>query len=338
VKILILGGSVFIGRHITEAALANGHEVTLFNRGRQASPFSANVENLIGDRHGDLAVLQNRQWDAVVDVSGYVPSAVEAAARLLCSNVETYLYISSISVYGTVTKSVDEITPVVEINDDDLPAAEKLSGEESPTAMTYCKYYGPLKARCESIVKQYFPKRHVILRPGLVAGSYDYTNRMAYWITRLQQGGDYLAPHDAETPVRFIDVKDLADWTVKCIESNNFGVYNMPGPSDLTLGELFKTMQALIKSDAKPVWLPEEFLLGSGVKPWIEIPLWLPKSLQGIFRIGDHKAIAKGLSYRSLAASLLDIISWLDETAPVFKLVTGIDGEKEQALIAQWLR
>lgn len=333
-RILILGGTVFIGRHIAESAVARGHRVSIFNRGRHPDPLGTGIERLRGDRHRDLSVLRNRQWDVVVDTSGYVPSAIEATAELLADSVGTYVFVSSLSVYGAVTDPVDEQTPVQVISDADLVTAEALNTDESPTALTYGKYYGSLKARCEAVVSSYYPDSHLIVRPGVVAGPFDYSNRLTYWLERIVRGGAYLAPNHPDTPIRFIDARDLADWTIAGAEAGRTGIDNMPGPAGLTFGILLEEIQRCCSSDARPVWLAEDELFRAGVQPWIDVPLWLPEHLQGILTIGDRNAVADGLEYRSLEATISDTLAWIRSESPSYKMSYGLDETWENELLA----
>ena len=336
-KILVLGGSIFIGRHIVETALARGHEVSIFNRGSQEDIFGNQIEKLVGDRRKDLSALQSKHWDIVIDTSGYVPSAVSSTAQLFAGKIESYIYISSLSVYGQVTTAVNETTPVNVIDDAHLDKAESLnSGDESPTAMTYGEYYGPLKARCEQVVNSVFIDNSVILRPGLVVGSHDYTNRLSYWVDRMMRGGVFLAPNNAQTPIRFILARDLAEWTIQCVESNRTGIYNLPGPAGLTFGELFQTIQKHLKNDATPFWVKESQLLKAEVKPWTDLPLWLPEALQGILKIGDQKAVESGIQYSSFARIMDDVINWVHNDTKNYKIKVGLSAERESSLLKQF--
>ena len=334
-KILILGGTIFIGRHIAETALARGHTVTIFNRGKQQS-LNLDIEYLVGDRHTDINALQNRNWDVVIDTSGYVPSAVETTAKTFASNIDNYIYISSLSVYGAVTSSVDENTPVKELEKEKLAIAETLSGAESPTAFTYGQYYGPLKVNCEKIVQHYFPNRHLIARPGVVVGSYDYTNRLTYWIERLKNLQQFLAPNTPETPLRILDVNDLADWLIKSAEQQRSGIYNLPGQDNVNFGKLFAVINQHLNKHALPIWVGESYLLEAKVKPWLEIPLWLSSDLQGMLRIGDLKAINSGFKYRPLIETIANTTAWLENNNPEYKILTGMAFDLEEKILEEY--
>ena len=232
-NLLILGGTIFLGRYLVEAALARGHQVTLFNRGQHNSELYPDVEKLRGDRDGGLDVLRGRRWDAVVDTSGYVPRVVRASAELLADAVEHYTFISSISVYPHFRSvGLDESAPVGTLDD---PTVEEITGES----------YGPLKALCEQAVEQALPGRTLVIRPGLIVGPHDYSDRFTYWVRRVAQGGELLAPAHPDWHTQIIDVRDLAEWTLRMVERRQTGVYNATGPEyDLTFGQLLETCRS----------------------------------------------------------------------------------------------
>ena len=251
-KILILGGTVFVGRHLVEAALHEGYEVSMFNRGyTDKEPFPG-VENLRGDRHQNLQALVGQRWDVVIDTSGYLPSAVRASAEVLRS-VETYIFISSGSVYQNLDSAhLDENSSVQKISDEDLAEAEKTRTVESPTAAAYGEHYGALKVRCEEVLEEILPGRVLTIRLGLVVGPYDYSNRFPYWLQRVAKGGECLAPGHPNTPVSVIDARDLAEWTLLMTEKRQTGVYNATGKHyGLTFGTLLHSCKAVTESDAE---------------------------------------------------------------------------------------
>src|SRR5579875_3385469 len=305
-KLLILGGTVFVGRHLVDAALARGHEVTLFNRGQHNADLYSDVEKLHGDRDGGLAPLQGRRWDAVVDTCGYVPRVVRASAALLAPQVEHYTFISSISVYpDTSPPGTDEKAAVGALEDE---ATEEVTGET----------YGPLKALCERAAEEAMPGRVLVVRPGLIAGPYDPTDRFTYWPRRVAQGGEVLAPGSPGSPVQFIDARDLAAWTLRMVEDRRTGVYNATGPdSALTMGELLATCRDASESNARFTWVDESFLLRQGVAPWTEIPLWIPEemNMQGLSAVDVRKARSAGLTFRPLVETVRDTLAW-DRTRP----------------------
>ncbi|MFZ0544031.1 MAG: NAD-dependent epimerase/dehydratase family protein, partial [Candidatus Promineifilaceae bacterium] len=238
-KLLILGGTVFLGRHIVDVALQRGHEVTLFNRGQHNADLYPDVEKLRGNRDGDLAALKGRTWDAVVDTCGYFPRIVRDSAELLADAVEHYTFISSISVYAdNVRPGIDENYPVAQLEDESV---EEVTGGT----------YGGLKALCEQAAESAMPGRVLNVRSGLIVGPNDPTDRFTYWVCRVAQGGEVLAPVEPEVAVQVIDVRDQAQWILDMAEARQAGVYNVTGPDyTLTFGELFRTTQQVSSSDA----------------------------------------------------------------------------------------
>ncbi|MGI8732187.1 MAG: NAD-dependent epimerase/dehydratase family protein [Pyrinomonadaceae bacterium] len=220
-KLLILGGTRFLGRHLVKAALARQHEITLFNRGKHhgkdPSAALANVETIYGDRNNDLAKLQGRRWDAVIDTCGYLPCTVRASAEILTDSVDRYVFISSISVYADVSVfGVDETAPVAGLTSEQLAEANEIDSSGQASAVNYGKMYGGLKALCEQTAEEVLPNRVLTIRPGLIVGSYDYTDRFTYWVQRIARGneaGEVLAPGRPDRYLQFIDVRDLAEWT-----------------------------------------------------------------------------------------------------------------------------
>src|SRR5438132_3225731 len=236
-KLLILGGTRFVGRHLVTAALARNHEITLFNRGQHPSAALTSVETIYGDRNSDLAKLQGRRWDAVVDTCGYLPRTVRASAEILFDSVEAYVFISTQSVYADVSVfGVDETAPLATLTDEQLDQANAIDSSGQASAVTYGKMYGGLKARCEQAAEEVLPNRVLIIRPGLIVGPYDYTDRFTYWVVRVARGAEVLAPGRPDRYVQFIDVRDLAEWVVRMIERGGTGVYNANGlPKNLTM-------------------------------------------------------------------------------------------------------
>ena len=334
-NLLILGGTIFLGRYLVEAALAHGHQVTLFNRGQHNSELFPAVEKLHGDRDGGLDVLRGRRWDAVVDTSGYVPRVVRASAELLADAVDHYTFISSISVYPHFrSMGLDERAPVGTLDD---PTVEEVTGES----------YGPLKALCEQAVGQWLPGRTLVVRPGLIVGPHDYSDRFTYWVRRVAQGGELLAPAHPDWHTQIIDVRDLAEWTLHMIEQRQTGVYNATGPEyDLTFGQLLDTCRIVSDSAARFTWVSETFLLENEVTPWSELPLWIPQSdpdMLGFSDISCAKAIAAGLVFRDLAATVRDTLGWdatrADTTEPPARALqprAGLAPEREVELLRAW--
>src|SRR5712691_1788013 len=264
-KLLLLGGTMFLGRHIVENALTRGHEVTLFTRGQHNPELFPDVEKLKGNRDGDLTALEGRHWDAVIDTSGYFPRVVRASAELLADAVNHYTFISSISVYAEFSKpGKDESSAVGTLEDQTV---------EEITETTY----GPLKALCEQAAEAVMPGHTLTIRPGLIVGPHDPTDRFTYWPHRVAQGGEILAPGKGLQHVQFIDVRDLAAWTVRMVEANHTGTYHATGPEHtLTMQQFLEECQSVIGSDAHFTWVSEAFLLDKEVDPYVELPLWVP--------------------------------------------------------------
>src|SRR5687768_9007446 len=264
-KILIIGGTRFLGRHLVDSARTRGHEVTLFNRGKSNPALFPQLETILGDREHDLDKLSGRAWDAVIDVAGYVPRIVRLSASRLEGSVGRYVFISSISVYASFSKiGIDESDPVGKIEDESF---EEITGES----------YGPLKALCEKAVQDVYGERALVIRPGLIVGPNDPTDRFTYWPVRVARGGDVLAPEKPGVPVQIIDVRDLSDFIIKLIEENASGIYNATGPDyELTMGAMLKTCKQVSKSDTKFKWASVEFLTEHKVEPWSDMPVWIP--------------------------------------------------------------
>jgi 2'-hydroxyisoflavone reductase len=327
-QLLILGGTVFLGRHLVDAALARGHDVTLFNRGQHNPKLYPEVEKLRGDRDGGLDALRGRRWDATIDTSGYVPRIVRASADLLAGAVDHYTFVSSISVYPHFRSlGLDESAPVGTLDD---PSVEEVTGET----------YGPLKALCEQAAEQALPSRALIIRPGLIVGPHDPTDRFTYWPHRVAKGGEVLAPGRPERHVQVIDVRDLAEWTLNMVERQQTGIYNATGPAyALTMGQLLDACRAASGGDARISWVGEDFLAEREVGAWIELPLWIPESdsdMLGFSDINCAKAIAAGLTFRDLAATVRDTLAW-DATRPADReWRAGLKPEREAELLQAW--
>ncbi|HXG24097.1 MAG TPA: SDR family oxidoreductase [Chthonomonadales bacterium] len=330
-KLLVLGGTIFLGRHLVDAALARGHEVTLFNRGRSNPELFPDVEKLHGDRDGGLDALRGRAWDAVIDTCGYVPRIVRASAELLADSVGHYTFISSISVYADFrTRGIDEMAPIGTLDD---PATEEVTGET----------YGPLKALCEQAAEEAMPGRVLNIRPGLIVGPHDLSERFTYWVRRIARGGDVLAPGPPEGLVQFIDARDLAEWTLNMIESCHVGVYNATGPDyPLTMGRLLGACREVIGSDARLIWVNGKFLLERGVKPWSDLPVWVPQddpAYAGFASINCSKAIKSGLAFRPLEETIRDTLAWANEHSASSKsgpALPALPPEREAEMLRVW--
>ncbi len=341
-NLLILGGTRFIGRHLTVAALEAGFEVTLFNRNRGGASFPE-VETLIGDRLGDLSALEGRTWDAVVDTSAYTPEAARRSADLLKNTVGRYTFISTVSVYRDFARSgTDENAPVGVITDEDVEAAQ--TAERAGEGVS-AEAYGPLKARCEEAIKEAFPGRALVVRPGLVVGPYDYSDRFTYWVRRVGLAGEglgteVLAPGRPERRVQFIDARDLAAWTLKATVAGTTGTFNATGPDyALSFGAFLEASRRALNPQAELVWVDDAFLIERGVEagdlmPWHPVeamPGW-----EGFYEIDSSRAVESGLTFRPLEATIRDTFAW-DQTRPGDEpLKAGLTAEREAALLGAW--
>ena len=339
-KLLILGGTKFLGRHLVEAALARGHEVTLFNRGRLNPELFPEVEKLRGDRDGGLDALRGRRWDAVVDTSGYLPRVVRDSARLLSDAVGHYTFVSSISAYrDTKVPGVDENYPVAAATDARLREAESLTQAESIAAPFFGEMYGALKALCERAAEEEMPGRVLNVRPGLIVGPYDPTDRFTYWPRRVSEGGEVLAPGDPARQVQFIDARDLAAWILDMAERRGAGTYTAAGPDyKLTMGHLLEECGRATGFSGRFVWMDERFLLDSGVTPWAEVPLWTtPDGDNPYFlSLSVEKAVAAGLRFRPAAETARDTLEWDLTRPPDAERKAGLAREREREVLAAW--
>lgn len=337
-KLLIIGGTRFLGRHLLNAALARDHEVTLFNRGNYPTEVPADVETIKGDRHTELHKLNGRRWDAVVDTCGHLPRAVRAAADALSDSVNRYVFISSQNAYADVSvPDIEEDYPRGTLTEEQLTQANAIDTKGQPS---YGGLYGGLKALCERAVEEVMPGRVLVLRPGLIVGPYDYSDRFTYWVVRIAAGGEVLAPGRPERFIQFIDVRDLADWAIRMIERNAAGAYNTHGrPNSLTMQGLLEECMRVSDSDAQFVWAGEEFLLEQQVAAWSEMPLWLPEAaaphLKGFMFISPRKAIAEGLTFRPVGDTIRDTLVWYRTCQANEPLKAGLNSDKERALIAK---
>jgi 2'-hydroxyisoflavone reductase len=305
VRLLVLGGTLFLGRHLVDAAVARGHRVTTFTRGRTNPGPRDDVEALRGDRDGDLSALGGREWDAVVDTSAYRPAQASATARLLLNAVGSYCLISSASVYA-------------EIPDGGAAESSALVGETGEVAS-----YGALKVGCEHEVTGAFGERSLIVRPGVLCGPRDPTGRLSYWVHRIARGGDVLAPGDPMHLVQLLDARDLAQWLVAMLEAERGGVFNTSGPrSRITMDTLLRVIRATVATDADFIWAGDDFLLAEGVVPWSDLPFWLPRDAPGPL-LDSRKAYAAGLTCRALEDTIRDVLA--DDTA-----IVQVDGGPPQ--------
>ena len=321
-RLLVLGGTRFLGRHVVEAALARGHEPTLFNRGRTAPGLFASIEQLRGERDGDLAALRGRSWDAVVDTCGYLPRVVRRSAEALRDSAARYLFVSSISVYADASLAgQDEQSPRAT-----LPHAgcEDVAG-----------HYGALKAACEDEVQRLYAERAILLRPGLIVGPFDPSGRFTYWVQRVARGGTVLAPPSPEYPVQFIDARDLASWTLDLLERGLSGAFNASGPAQrLTFGAFLDECRRVLNPGAGFVWPDARFLERHGVAPWTELPLYAGEDGRGLNEVCLARALSAGLRLRPLGATCLDTARWAGAAA--LPDGVGLAAGREAELLRDW--
>lgn len=333
-KILILGGTRFIGLHMTELAIARGHTLTFFNRGKTHTDRSTEIERIKGDRNGEIDGLKDREWDVVIDNSGYVPRHVKLSAELLAPKVKQYVFTSSISVYPNFSVPRDESSPVGKLPDETV---EKVDGDT----------YGPLKALCEQAAQRVYGDRTLVIRPGLIVGPDDNTDRFTYWPARAARGGEFIAPGAPGDPFQVIDVRDLAAFTINAVENGVNGTYNLVSDANkFKFGELTDASIAAANKQAKPasppraIYLPTEFLEEQKVEPWGEMPVWLPaKGDEAAFAgTSNAAARAKGLTITPIRKTVDDTMAWhLARPAEEReKLKSGIAAHKEATVLAAW--
>lgn len=330
-KLLILGGTRFLGPAIVDVALAAGHEVTLFNRGKTDPGRYKHLELRVGDRDtGDLASLETGTWDCVIDNSGYAPAHVQATAKLLRDRVQQYLFVSTISVYAdTSAELVGEDTKLATVSDEVVAQAK--------TIREASRYYGAMKARCEQVAEQAMPGRVAQVRPGLIVGPDDNSDRFTYWPVRIKRGGEVLAPGDPDREVQFIDVRDLGAFCVRLAEVGKCGVWNAVGlPMRLAMQELLHACKVAENADARFTWVSEEFLVEHKVRAYTEMPLWLPRAQRG--HIDNTRARKDGLTFRPVADTIRATLDWFATEPADRKLRAGLTAEREQELLAAWAK
>ncbi len=335
-KILIIGGTKFSGRHLVKSALANNHEVTIFHRGNHSTDDLGDVEEIIGDRNFDLEKLANRNWDVCVDMCGYLPQWVESSAKALKDSVKKYVFISSISAYSDLSEAdFDENTKLAQLN----PEQEKRFAEVDTTkdfnAVDLGDMYGALKVLCEEIVLKTFPENNLIIRPGLIVGEQDFTDRFTYWVMRVAKGGEVLTPGNPDAFVQFIDAKDLMRWLIHLLENDETGIFNAVNkPFEITFGKMLEEIKNVSQSDAKFTWVSEEFMQENEVAPWSDMPLHLPKSLANMRAANIDKALEKGLKFRPLSETVFDTLNWRKDIDTEMK--AGISEQREKDLLQKW--
>ncbi len=333
-RILILGGTGFTGPYQVRYALSRGHKLTTFNRGKtHPGELPNEVEQLIGDRNGQLDALKDRQWDVVIDNPTTLPAWVRDAAQILKGNVERYVFISTVSVYGEPKTGPDETAPTEQYEGAD-PYKKTL---EAMKAGGY-KTYGPLKALSEIEAEKWFPKKTLIIRPGLIVGPRDETDRFTYWPVRIERGGEVLAPGNPNDPVQFIDARDLAEWTIRMAENRETGIYNATGPAKpLGIHKMLDEIKDALNSKAKFTWVPADFLKQQSVEAWSSMPVWAGDEL-GLARTNINRALAKGLTFRPLAETTRDTLAWFKSLPQdrQSKMKAGLTREREAEILAAW--
>ena len=327
-KILVLGGTGFLGPHLVDAMQKRGHTPTLFNRGKTRPELFPDVEKLRGNRDGDLTALQGRTWDAVIDTSGYVPRVVRASAELLAPHVRQYVFVSSVSVYANTTvPGITEEHPVLTMPD---PKSEEVM-----------EYYGALKALCEQAAEATMPGRTTNVRPGLIVGPGDPTDRFTYWPVRVAAGGEVLAPGNPTDPIQIIDVRDLADFIITTLEKGHVGVYTATGPKEaLSIQTALNACKQVSGSDASFTFADAKWLESQQIAPWSDMPAWVPYEGDGVglSAASVAKATAHGLTYRPLEDTLRATLDWW-ATLPAerrAKQRAGISREREATVLAAW--
>lgn len=330
-KVLLFGGTGFIGPHFVRELTAGGHQVTLFNRGKRNPGLFPDIETLIGDRNGPLEVLKGREWDAVIDDSGYLPAQVKQSTEMLKGRVRHYIFVSSISAYADLTPpGIDEDYKLAQLKD---PAVNVVTGAT----------YGGLKALCEQVVERTFGERQAVIRPSYIVGPGDTTDRFTYWPVRVARGGEMLAPGSASDPIQFIDVRDLADFMRVCVERSVAGRYNACNPpGSVTMGDVLETSKRIAKSNVSFTWATAAFLEQNKALESGEIPIWSsPVGAEaGAALVSSARAVARGLRFRTLETTIRDTLAW-HEQRPADqkdKLRAGLTAEREAELLKKLKR
>lgn len=330
-KILILGGTVFLGRHLTEAFLSRGHEVTHYNRGLHDTRSFPEVEKLRGDRDINLLPLRGRSWDAVVDTCGYFPRQVVAAANALHPHTPLYTFISTVNQYADLSvRGVDE----------HYPSASASFQTKQPDPPLTPETYGPLKAACEKAVQQIYGDRALVVRPGCLVGPHDQAHRFSYWVRRTAAGGTMLVPGRPDQVWQIIDVRDVAEWIVRMLEEGHTGVFNVVGPDQpISANQLVQQLAFAAGRDAQPIWVDTEFLRADSTgKRWLDLAEWsdLSPAMAHLYSIDNARAVASGLCFRPLAVTAKNVLTWLTQRAP--QAADALDPERENHLLSAWRR
>ncbi len=333
-RLLILGGTGFIGPPMVQYAVDRGHEVTIFTRGRSKLDIPG-VEHLVGDRADDLEALKGRTWDTVLDNNARDYRWVQLTTQLLKGNVEHYMFVSTISAYAgeaTGYEFVDEpySGPQIKVGSPlAQPPSDFQLGEELP--------YGPTKALSEQIIQAAFPGRTTVVRPGFIVGPGDPTDRFTYWPVRIDQGGEVLAPGDGSDPVQIIDVRDLTEWIVRLVEDEIYGIFNGVGiGSPLSMAEMVHGIRAATSSEVEFTWVPISFLMQHDVQSYSDLPIWIPGD--PLSSVDNSLAKESGLTFRPLAVTAADTLAW-HRTRPAeaqAELKIGLKTDREKEVLAAW--
>jgi 2'-hydroxyisoflavone reductase len=336
-RILILGGTGFTGPFQVKYALSRGHKVTVFNRGKtHPGELPKEAEQLIGDRNGKLDALKGRTWDVCIDIPTSLPVWVRDAAEVLKGSVDRYVFISTISVYSDTSKpGTDETAPVAKYEGADAMK------ETQQTLRANLALYGPLKALSEAETQKWFPGKALIIRPGLIVGPGDESDRFTYWPVRVARGGEVLAPGTPSDAVQFIDARDLAEWTIRMVEQGANGIYNATGPrTKLSIGEMLNGIKSATKSNAQFTWADADFLAAQKIRAWSDMPVWVPPKGEqiGFAMISIKKALDKGLTFRSVGDTTQATLEWFRKQPAErqAKLRAGITAEREAEVLAAW--
>jgi 2'-hydroxyisoflavone reductase len=323
-RILVIGGTSFLGRHLASQALERGHELTLFNRGITAPELFPLAERIHGDRTRDLSALAGREWDVAVDTCGYLPGEVEASVDLLAGAVGRYVFVSTTSVFP----------------DDAPPGTTEEAATLAPPPRTVQEVtdesYGPLKAGCELEVERAFAGRALVIRPGYIVGPHDPTDRFTYWVRRAASGGEMLAPAPPEGPLQFVDVRDLATFMLELVEQRAAGDFNVVGPGEpCTFASLLETCASVVGSQVRVRWADEAFLRArSPIAPEEAFPLWVGGGFPGYHAFDASRAVAAGLRYRPVAETVRATFDWDRSRPQTWPMAAGLDPPAEHALLA----
>jgi 2'-hydroxyisoflavone reductase len=336
-RILILGGTGFTGPHQARYALARGHKLTIFNRGRRPQEWPGEVEVLTGDRDtGDLKALEGREWDVCIDNPTSVPYWVRDIGQALRGRVGHYVFISTISVYADASRPGRDETAATAVY-----GGKDALAETRESLRADMRLYGPLKARCEEEAVRNFPGITTVIRPGLIVGPGDETDRFTYWPVRIARGGEVLLPGDGSDPVQIIDARDLAEWTIRLVEQRTLGGFNATGPrQELSLAAMLDGIREVAKSEVRFTCVGTDFLASHKVSPWTDLPVWVPGQgdTAGFARVNISRAVAAGLTFRPLATTVADTLTWFGSQPEDRRsnLRAGLSAGREVEILKAW--